>query len=345
MRMRRAPFRRGRWRRSWRRTSRFGCWLRGTSRSTGRCASSASAILGIFGRCSPRWCCSRGPWGWPGLAGYRWTGRRFGHGKEPYASYGFWRSLLTAVRTRWASSAWRLPQRQDAEQVELGGGERDHAAGQADAAGAVVDGEVAEDERLGLGPVPEHGPDAGHEFGRGERLDGVVGRTALERPGDRLVAAGGGDEDDGEVGELGNLVHELDAVGSGKRQALRAPEGMPSGSEPIPRPVRFHTPERPQVGAPGHGRPRSVPQHPGRRTRPLDEAAFDQYAVRHDRISRGSPFVRRSKPTMPPPGGRVPPRPPCLGPSAQPRKCGPRPGGPSPRPLRRQHRGAFAGLA
>ena len=91
-------------------------------------------------------------------------------------------------------------------------------------------------------------------------------------------------------------------------QALRAPEGMPSGSEPIPRPVRFHTPVRPQVGAPGHGRPRSVPQHPGRRTRPLDEAAFDQYAVRHDRISRGSPFVRRSKPTMPRrPGGECRP--------------------------------------
>ena len=34
--------------------------------------------LGDFRRCSPRWCCSRGPWGWPGLAGYRWTGRRFG---------------------------------------------------------------------------------------------------------------------------------------------------------------------------------------------------------------------------------------------------------------------------
>ena len=44
----------GRWRRSWRRTSRFGCWLRGTSRSTGRCASSASAILGISGRVTAR---------------------------------------------------------------------------------------------------------------------------------------------------------------------------------------------------------------------------------------------------------------------------------------------------
>ena len=33
----------------------FGCWRRRTSRSTGRCASSASAISGISGRCLWRW--------------------------------------------------------------------------------------------------------------------------------------------------------------------------------------------------------------------------------------------------------------------------------------------------
>ena len=61
----------------------------GTSRSTGRCASSASAILGISGRCSPRWCCSRGLWGgraWQGI-GRRDEGRA-NASKRKAMSYG-----------------------------------------------------------------------------------------------------------------------------------------------------------------------------------------------------------------------------------------------------------------
>ena len=51
-------------------------------------------------------------------------------------------------------------EREDAQQVELGGRERDFAAGHAHTASAVIDGELPVHERLGHGPVPERRLDA-----------------------------------------------------------------------------------------------------------------------------------------------------------------------------------------
>ena len=88
----------------------------------------------------------------------------------------------------------------------------------ADAAQAVVDGELPVDESLGLGPAPERRLDARHELGWRERLDDVVGRAALERPCDGLVPAVAGDEDDREIGQLRDLLHQLDPVRPGEHQ-------------------------------------------------------------------------------------------------------------------------------
>ena len=111
---------------------------------------------------------------------------------------------------------------------------------QAHAPGSVVDGQLTEGERFGLGPVAERGLDAGHELGGGERLDDVVGRAALERPGDGLVAPVGGDEDDGEFVQLGHPPHQFDAVGSRQHQVEEheaGPLGADDAGEPSGSPV------------------------------------------------------------------------------------------------------------
>ncbi|MCY4661747.1 MAG: hypothetical protein OXF93_18360 [Acidobacteria bacterium] len=82
----------------------------------------------------------------------------------------------------------------------------------------VVDGELADHERLGRLASPERRPDPGDQLGGREGLDDVVGRARIERLGDGLFAAVGGDEDDRHVGELGDLPHQLDAVGVGQHQ-------------------------------------------------------------------------------------------------------------------------------
>ena len=74
----------------------------------------------------------------------------------------------------------------------------DDAVAERDAAGFVVDGEVAEDESLGPSPVPERAGGAGAEFGgreRGVERQGMADRAIL----DDMIAG----EDDPEV--LGGL--------------------------------------------------------------------------------------------------------------------------------------------
>ena len=86
----------------------------------------------------------------------------------------------------------------------------------------------------------KRGADVCHELGGGERLDDVVGRAALERPGDGLVAPVGGDEDDGDLVELGHPLHELDAVGSRQHQVEEheaGPLGADDAGEPSGSPV------------------------------------------------------------------------------------------------------------
>ena len=94
----------------------------------------------------------------------------------------------------------------------------DRAPGHAHPALVVVDDEFAHDERVGLGAAAERRADPRRQLSRRERLDDVVGRARLERPRDGLVAPVGGDEDDRQVGELGDGLHQLDAVGLGQHQ-------------------------------------------------------------------------------------------------------------------------------
>ena len=120
-------------------------------------------------------------------------------------------------------------------------------------------------------------PDPGHQLGRREGLDDVVGRTRVERLGDGLVAAVAGDEDDRQVGELGNLAHQLDAVDIGQHQVEQhqpRPLG-PDDARQVPRRPRH------ERGVAGHGE------------RVADEAQRPRVVVHHQDARRLAAFRRR----------------------------------------------------
>ena len=81
-----------------------------------------------------------------------------------------------------------------------------------------VPGDSRVNDRLGLLAAPERRTDPRDQLGRREGLDDVVGRARIERLGDGLFAAVGGDEDDRQVGEVRDLGHQLDAVDLGQHQ-------------------------------------------------------------------------------------------------------------------------------
>ena len=121
----------------------------------------------------------------------------------------------------------------NAQQLELGRRQRHRAPGHGDLAPVVVDGEVPEHERGRRRAPAQDRPDPRRELGRGEGLDDVVVGAGLERAGDGLVAPVAGDEDDGQVGELRNGLHELDPVGPGQHQVEQHQPGL-LGQEDAP---------------------------------------------------------------------------------------------------------------
>ena len=81
-----------------------------------------------------------------------------------------------------------------------------------------MDGQIPQQEELRFGPPAQGRLHSRRQLGRREGLDDVVGRSGLQGLGDRLVAAVGGDEDDRQIGQLGNALHQLDTVASGQQQ-------------------------------------------------------------------------------------------------------------------------------
>ena len=67
-------------------------------------------------------------------------------------------------------------------------------------------------------PPAQGRPHSCRQFCRRERLDDVIGGSGVQRPGDRLVPAVAGDEHDRQIGQFGNTLHQLDAIGSGQHQ-------------------------------------------------------------------------------------------------------------------------------
>ena len=67
------------------------------------------------------------------------------------------------------------------------GGELDLAPGHRHPTPVVVDGKLAQHERLGVGAPAQRRPDPRRQLGRREGLDDVVRRARLERPRDGLV--------------------------------------------------------------------------------------------------------------------------------------------------------------
>ena len=73
-------------------------------------------------------------------------------------------------------------------------------------------GQVPHHERCRLRPPAQGRPDPGRQLGRREGLDDVVGGAGVQGPGNGLVPAIGGDEDDRQIRQLGDAFHQLDAV-------------------------------------------------------------------------------------------------------------------------------------
>ena len=109
-------------------------------------------------------------------------------------------------------------EREHAQELVLRRGEHYGALPDRHPAPGVVDGERTECEGLGALVAAERRADPGHELGRGEGLDEVVGRARFERPRHGLVAAVGGDEDDRQVEALADILHPRDAVDAGQHQ-------------------------------------------------------------------------------------------------------------------------------
>jgi hypothetical protein len=92
--------------------------------------------------------------------------------------------------------------------------------------------ELVEHEGLRPGLPAQRRLDPRRELGRRERLDEVVGGAPLQRPGDGLVAPVGRDEDDRDVGQLGDGLHELDAVGARQHQVEQHQAGALGPDDP-----------------------------------------------------------------------------------------------------------------
>ena len=109
---------------------------------------------------------------------------------------------------------------QEDQQVELLGRQAHFLARHADGVAGCVDGQVAESHGAvgslapGHGAV-EHGPDAGHQLARGEGLDHIVVRAALQARQFIVFLAACGQDDDRRVDvagahlpQAGHAVHE-----------------------------------------------------------------------------------------------------------------------------------------
>ena len=108
--------------------------------------------------------------------------------------------------------------REHAQQFVLGGGELQRPAVEGHPASVVVDGQRSQLEECGLGATAQCRPDPRRQLRRRKRLDDVIGGPGFESLRDRLVPPVGRDEDDRHIGQIGNLLHQLDAVGPGQHQ-------------------------------------------------------------------------------------------------------------------------------
>src|SRR5690606_18562580 len=104
------------------------------------------------------------------------------------------------------------------QQPQLGRGEVDLAAGAGDLQRAAIDDQFAEGEPIGVGGLQpsEHGPDAGVEHSRLDRLDHVVVGAGFQTDDDVQVVAPGGEQDDRKLVHLAYPAAHLDAVDAGE---------------------------------------------------------------------------------------------------------------------------------
>ena len=116
--------------------------------------------------------------------------------------------------------------RQHAQQLILRGSQLHRPARNRNLALVVADGQFSVDKRLGPCHASHGGPHPGHQLRRREGLDNIVGRARIERPDDRFVPAVGGDEDDGQVCQLRNLLHQRDAIRPGEEQVQQDQSGL-----------------------------------------------------------------------------------------------------------------------
>ena len=97
----------------------------------------------------------------------------------------------------------------------------DGTAGEGNGVFGVVDSEIFE-QVGGRGRedilVAQGGPNPGQEFSLREWLDDVVGGAQVKGPGDYVFLAVGGEENDGHVCDVENLVHQIDATASGQHE-------------------------------------------------------------------------------------------------------------------------------
>ena len=126
--------------------------------------------------------------------------------------------------------------REYAQQVVLSGGESDQSAGQRHPAFPVVDGQIAEQEPFGPRSSPQGCTDSCREFSRRERLDDIVVSAGFERSRDRFVPSICRNEDDRQIGQLRNALHNLDAVGPRGASGQAGPVGalLPGGCGTAP---------------------------------------------------------------------------------------------------------------
>ena len=110
------------------------------------------------------------------------------------------------------------------EQLEFDRRQDERLAGQGGLTHAVVHDQVAQHKGFGRGretrllAASQRRANAGHQLGRRERLDDVVGRARLEGARDHFVLSVGGNEDHRRVGQAGDVAHQIDGVDPGQNQ-------------------------------------------------------------------------------------------------------------------------------
>ncbi len=80
--------------------------------------------------------------------------------------------------------------------------------------------------RFGLAAAAQRRVDPRRELGRRERLDDIVGGAGLQGLGDGLAPFVAGDEDDRQIGQFGQLLHQLDPIGPGQHQVQQDELGL-----------------------------------------------------------------------------------------------------------------------